>query len=55
MGIDKEFCVVWVFDEAQVGVKEVGEEEGKILDKLLVLVIRGGIGCRHVCPISFSS
>jgi hypothetical protein len=39
VGIDEQLLVIWRLDQAEVRVEVVGEEEGEVVNELLVLVI----------------
>jgi hypothetical protein len=43
VGVDEELGVFGIFDQAEVSVEEVCEEQSEIFDELLVLVVRGRV------------
>jgi hypothetical protein len=50
--IDEQFAILGGFDEPEVRVQEIGEEEGKIVDELLFVVIRRIVRLHKVCFVS---
>ena len=48
MSIDEQVLVFRVLDQSKMVIKVVGEEEGEIVDELLVFIIGAGIGCFDV-------
>lgn len=52
VGVDQQILVLRVFNKTQVVIEVVGEEEGQVVDELLIFVVCASIGSFDICIVS---